>query len=284
MKIIASDLDGTLLSTHHDIGETNLEALKYAKSKGVTFIASSGRHLNSINSIFNNVDISPDYIVSCNGTMIHTGNGEVIKKNPLNREKAIKVLEYLEENEYCYCICCEDAMYCLSSGFDRIKNEYNNLTLCDSTRVTGELNCFSELFTPKKERIIVNSFKDVLELKKEIYSIICISIDKNRLLAGREGLKHLDKISIVSSALNNFEVFCEKASKGNALKYLADKLNIPITETMALGDNYNDLSMLEAAHISVAMGNSHDDIKNSCSFTTLTNHEHGVAHAIYKYI
>ena len=71
-----------------------------------------------------------------------------------------------------------------------------------------------------------------------------------------------------------------KSSKGKSLAFIADYLHISLDDTMAIGDNYNDVSMFEHAYHSVAMGNSNDDIKNLCRYTTLTNLESGVGHAI----
>ena len=284
MKLIASDLDGTLLVSHSEIGTKNLKALRYAREKGVKFVASSGRTLNGVNVVFNKTGFEPDYIISCNGTLIFSGDGQVIRKKPLNKEKAIEVLKYLEDNDFCYSISCEDTMYCLNSSYTRIKNEYENGCAYGDNQTTGSLVDFYNLFQSRKGIINVDSYLDVLNTGKEIYSIICISIDKNRLIEGSNGISHISGLTITSSAKNNFEVYDENASKGIALKYIANKLNIPMSETMALGDNFNDLSMLEAAEISVAMGNAHDNIKEKCSFVTYNNTENGFAHAIYEFI
>lgn len=87
---------------------------------------------------------------------------------------------------------------------------------------------------------------------------------------------------MVISSDRNFEVEHKDASKGNALCYLANHLSIPMQETVAIGDSYNDISMLTMAGKGIAMGNANDDIKAVCSKVTLTNVEDGVAHALFN--
>ena len=80
------------------------------------------------------------------------------------------------------------------------------------------------------------------------------------------------------------EIFNIEASKGNAVKALCEYYGFSKDEVITIGDNFNDLSMLVYSGISVAMGNSPDEIKKMCTFVTKTNEESGVAHAIYSLI
>jgi hydroxymethylpyrimidine pyrophosphatase-like HAD family hydrolase len=89
---------------------------------------------------------------------------------------------------------------------------------------------------------------------------------------------------MTSSMTNNFELGNKDASKGNALKIVADRLGISLDKAMAIGDNYNDVSMMEIVGFSVAMGTAKEDIKKLCSFVTYGNDKHGVAHAIEKFM
>ncbi|MEG0296250.1 MAG: Cof-type HAD-IIB family hydrolase [Clostridium sp.] len=284
MRLIASDLDGTLLISHSEIGEENLKALKYARENGVTFVASTGRTFPGASRVFKDTDFLPDYFISCNGTLIFTGEGEEIRKTPLDKTLATQVLEYLHNNNFSYSVSCEDRMYVIRSSYDIIKNEYENCSSYGTSETTGSLKDFYDLFQPRSGIEAVDSYHDMLKSGKDIFSIICISIDKNRLKEGQEGLKHIEDITLTSSASNNFEIFHKDASKGAALEYLANKINISLDETMAIGDNFNDLPMLEKAKISVAMGNARDGVKEKCSFVTKRNDEHGVAHAIYHFM
>nr|WP_307897062.1 HAD-IIB family hydrolase [Clostridium botulinum] len=96
--------------------------------------------------------------------------------------------------------------------------------------------------------------------------------------------KNLDKFSVFSSGNHNFEIVNKHTSKGASLERLASNLSISLEETMAFGDNYNDVSMFEMVKYSVAMGNADENIKSICKLVADTNYNNGVAKMIYKFI
>ncbi|HDR8095235.1 TPA: HAD hydrolase family protein, partial [Bacillus cereus] len=95
---------------------------------------------------------------------------------------------------------------------------------------------------------------------------------------------HNTDLAITSSYWHNLEINHRDAQKGNGLYTLAEHLNISVENTVAIGDGLNDVSMMEKANISIAMGNAVEEIKAMCKYETLSNEEHGVAHALYKYV
>lgn len=111
-----------------------------------------------------------------------------------------------------------------------------------------------------------------------------ISFDNDILLSGRAALKDMAGITLVSSSKNNFEILNSESSKGNAIEFIANSLNIPLDDVMAIGDNFNDISMFEKVKYSVAMGNAEEDVKKVCKFITLENDDNGVAHAINEHL
>src|SRR5690606_19622197 len=94
--------------------------------------------------------------------------------------------------------------------------------------------------------------------------------------------EQISGITVTASGRQNIEITHKSAKKGNALKRYTEKRGISLAETMAIGDNYNDLSMLEVVGYSVAMGNAETEIKEACRHVTGLNTEDGVAEAIYK--
>lgn len=101
---------------------------------------------------------------------------------------------------------------------------------------------------------------------------------------GMNYFKNLDRFSVFSSGNHNFEIVNKHTSKGASLERLASNLSISLEETMAFGDNYNDLSMFERVKYSVAMGNADENIKSICKLVADTNYNNGVAKMIYKFI
>ena len=88
------------------------------------------------------------------------------------------------------------------------------------------------------------------------------------------------RINIVTGGYNNLELNNWGVTKGNSLRFLSEKLGIPLENTMACGDTQNDLDMIRTAGIGVAMGNATDDVKQAADFITRSNEEDGVAYAI----
>jgi Cof subfamily protein (haloacid dehalogenase superfamily) len=114
----------------------------------------------------------------------------------------------------------------------------------------------------------------------QIYKLLAFSFEPERLARAKEDLKKLEGLVVSSSGEENLELTSKDAQKGVALEAFTKGKGIMLQETMAIGDNYNDLSMFKRAGRAVAMGNADEIIKAQCDVVTLTNEESGVAKAI----
>ena len=132
--------------------------------------------------------------------------------------------------------------------------------------------------------VFVDNYKEILSKDDDFYNILAFSFDEKKRKAGMDYFKNLDKFSVFSSGDHNFEIVNKHTSKGASLERLASNLNISLEETMAFGDNYNDISMFEKVKYSVAMGNADENIKSICKLVADTNYNNGVAKMIYKFI
>ena len=131
---------------------------------------------------------------------------------------------------------------------------------------------------------MLSSAEDIFSIEDKPLNLQVVTFDQDKRQKAMDYCNSKPEFATFASTDYNFEVTQSITSKGHALKCLASHLNISLDETMAIGDSFNDLSMLKVAHYSIAMGNARDEIKNLCSFTTLKNTENGVAHAIHTYI
>jgi len=113
-----------------------------------------------------------------------------------------------------------------------------------------------------------------------IFKFLAFSSNPDSLEKARAILSNIDGLAISSSGKENLEITSAHAQKGLALDWYASNKQIPLKNVMAIGDNYNDVSMMKMAGYSVAMENAPDDIKEICTHTTATNREDGVAKAI----
>ncbi len=128
---------------------------------------------------------------------------------------------------------------------------------------------------------IIDNFDQLFDREDiDVYKILAFSLDDEVLEQVEQNLKDDASIAITSSGFSNLEFNHPKAQKGIAVKEFAAQLGIEMKDVMAIGDNFNDASMIEMAGYGVAMGNAAEAIKDMADFTTKTNHEDGVAHAI----
>jgi HAD superfamily hydrolase (TIGR01484 family) len=131
-------------------------------------------------------------------------------------------------------------------------------------------------------RTIVNQLDDLLKQNLTFGSITSITFDQEKLRKGKEYFNAYPHLALSIAGRDIFEMIDMSVSKGNALEQLTAHLKIPMNEVMAIGDNYNDVSMLERVGISVAIGNAEDDVKKICNHVSLSNDLNGVAYIINK--
>ena len=125
-------------------------------------------------------------------------------------------------------------------------------------------------------------FKEVLENPEvTVLKIFAMGqIDDPALLLAKEELSQITNLSVTSSGANNIEVNHESAQKGRSLQKVTELLNLPLSNVPALGDNFNDMSMIEAAGVGIAMANAEAEVKAIAKYETVTNIDNGVAYAI----
>lgn len=279
MKLIAIDLDGTLLNHNHEISEENIKAIKHAQDKGIQVSIATGRAQKDVLSILKKAGLNT-HIISNNGSSIHLNTGEKLKSISLSKEEVKPILEWLEDNKYFYEISNDHSIFSFHKGFEYLSEEIENLKARNADIDINQVEYMYSILKGQKGVIPVDSYKEILEATEEFYNIMVISLDDEKRLRGKEYFMNNNNLYVFSSFSNNFEMVHKNASKGSALEILANTLNVSLKDVMAIGDNYNDITMLKKAGYSVAMGNAEEEVKKICKFTTLDNNDHGVAHAI----
>ncbi|MCQ6276588.1 HAD family phosphatase [Bacillus sp. V3B] len=280
VQLMAIDLDGTLLNNGKMISEKNIEAIKLAHKSGIEVVIATGRADFDARALFNNIGIDP-WIIGTNGATIHKPNGELFHSVPLDKKKAIDMLRSLEKDQFYYeafidhKICAPQyGRELLFTEMDLVRNK-NDHTDMDLFRLEVEIQFAQSGFT------FISSYNELLEANIDIYNILAISFDEKKLQKEWEKFADIPDLTVVQSGTHNFHLQNKEASKGNALKILANQLQVDLAETAAIGDNYNDLSMLQIAGRSAAMRDADQEIKDACQFVTSGCHEDGVAHFIH---
>lgn len=265
IKLIAIDIDGTLLNEKHQLAPATIEAITAARNKGVKVVLTTGRPLSGVSPYLKQLNISgnEEYAITFNGAMVQTLNGKVILNHTLSFDdflqtemlsRKLKVHYQIETTDKIYVTNKDQSPYTTAEGYlVRLPIEYK----------TPEE--FNEQMLMSKAMYV--DYPEVIErIKKQIPATL------------------KDSLYVVQSEPYFIEIMNKAASKGNALKGLAESLHLTAYQVMAIGDNDNDLTMIKYAGTGVAMGNGMDDVKNAAQFVTKTNKEDGVAYAIQKYV
>lgn len=281
-KVLVTDLDGTLLNSQREISEENRAALQFVQEQGTEIIIATGRTYADARAICEKAAISA-HIISNNGAFVHSKQGEKLQKITMEKKLIHAALQWLHENEYYYEIATDSAVYLCPNHKSVLEVDFHKAQNCDLLLTSNMLGDILKLQLSQESVSLVNTIEEIVDADADYCNILSISFDKSKLRRGKEYFRNHAGLSLISSHPLNFELVGASASKGNALAYLSGHLNIPLEHVMVIGDNYNDISMFEKAGISVAMGNADADIKKLCSYVSLSNDQHGVAHAIHHY-
>lgn len=263
-------MDGTLLNDEKKISDRTVKAVKAAVEKGVKFVITTGRLFTSANYYAEFLGIKVP-IISANGAYIREKDkNEVIYKSVLGAGNSREILAILRKYNICPNFHTTDTIF------------------TDSVNRSVDLYVKFNKFTTENNRINIEVVKEWDEVfsKNEDNILKCIAIDDNleNVRAAKEEMLKLPDIEVVSSYYNNFEVMGKGTSKGRAVEILAGYYNISREEIICIGDNENDLSMIEYAGLGVAMGNSEEDVLKAADYVTDTNNNDGVAKVIEKFI
>ncbi|MFU0823567.1 sugar-phosphatase [Clostridium sp.] len=263
-KLIALDMDGTLLNEGKKISEENNIAIKKAKEKGVKVVLATGRPIKGIENYLNELDLisDEDYCITYNGSLVvNTGTNELLTQ----------VLLKSEDVHY---------LYDLSKKLD-----IDIHALTTSGCITPKLSEYTELEIRMNnipfEEIDFNNIKDDTEIVKVMFVG-----EEKKLSAAIEKLPRevYKKYNVVRSAPYFLEFLDKNVSKATGVKALAEKLGINRSEIICVGDAGNDIDMIEYAGLGVAMGNAFSEVKKAANYITSSNEEDGVAHVINKFI
>ena len=280
IKLIASDMDGTLLNNNHKIPKENVELIKFAKKHGIEFVVATGRAYYEALPALEAENISCD-VISFNGGIIYDKNGKIINITPMELKDLYYTIKILKSLDISYQLYTKNTIYTNSI-------ETDITAYIDLIRANGEEPNEKHLREEAKNRLKLGHITEVENIELYInqennpaIKVIGISNDISKLKNATELLSGNTDISVTSSGANNIEIMDKKATKGEALKIVCDIHNISLENTVAIGDNLNDQAMLEIVKYSIAMKNGNKLLKDHAKYITdKTNTEGGVADSV----
>ena len=262
VKLFVSDLDGTMLPNGNVVSAENIAAVQCAVRAGVTVTIATGRMFEAALPVAEALGVDAP-IIAYNGALIKSPSGHIYEEYALDPMLARDIITFAQARGWYiqsysggvlrYAVTCEESRF------------YE-----DSQKITGKAvgrDGMLAYVTGNCKLLLVTEGRAVSEARAQ-------------MLLDAFGAH----IGVTRSADRLVEIVVKGVSKASALTALAAKLDIPIAETMAIGDAYNDLPMLKAAGTSVAMGNAFPEVKAEADCETLSCTENGLATAIYTYV
>ena len=271
-KIVALDLDGTLLDSHKQLSAVNRDALARAAENGALIVPTTGRFFGMMPEAVRSLPFVR-YAITVNGAQVYDRETDsAIVREEIPREMALAVMRLLD-------------------GFDVIYDCYRSNWGWMSEAFKAKA---ADYATDEHYLKMVRDFrKPVPELKAHLEDTAAEgNVQKIMLFARLDGPKDVTRkiteavnarfpeIKVTSTTWNNLELNIASAHKGVALKRFAEHLGLTLENCMALGDGRNDLTMIEAAGVGVAMSNAHPDVLAAADYVSLSNDENGVAAAL----
>ena len=266
-NLVVSDLDRTFITRNNKVPDFNIEIVDKIRKKGVKFCVATGRSYDAIIHILQSINTNnsdEEYSIILNGSVIVTNKSKkIIYFNGINYSLSLKIFE-LGKNydimimfytiDYCYC-------YKPINEIIKIKNIIN------------------------EKYIIIDNIENLKNEK--IAKIVFCKYDRDYLeKIGNEIIKLFkDEIEISFSSEKYLEINIKGANKGSSLIFLSNYLNINISQVIAIGDNDNDLPMIENAGLGICVANANDNVKKKCDYICQNNNENGgVKEALEKFI
>lgn len=286
-KLIAIDIDGTLVDSKGKISEENKLAIKNAREKGTEVVLTSGRTPQSIKPIAKEIG-SNNYLIAGNGAMVFDiKENKVIYGKYLSKKKVLELIKICHENDIFYNIYLKDKIVTETIDYNIMYYDSENKNVAPERRVNIEIKNDVLKFVKEYEgddflKVVICeqnkiAFERIVEILKNMKQISFLDMKQRtvKTIKSENGNKEI--------AYYYTEIMDDEVDKWSALKFLIKKLKIKKQEVLAIGDNINDEEMLKNAEMGVAMGNSYPRIKEIANYIAPDNNSNGVADAINKH-
>jgi len=264
IKLIMSDIDGTILDKNHQLDSYLIELMPLLKQCNIPFVLASARSPLGIAPISKELGITDCPIACYNGALISLGD-KILSQYSIDKSELLLLHDFLKKEFPTVSI----NVY---SGKDWLVNTIDEWVEIEAT-ITGE--------SPK-----VTSIADFIRDEKTLVHKLLLIDNTDTIQKLQKTLSSIDfpQTDFYLSKDNYLEVTHNQVSKKQALLELANYYQLPLTSIMTLGDNYNDIPMIETAGLGIAMGNAPRDVKTCAKAVTDSNEQNGVSKAIKLHV
>jgi Cof subfamily protein (haloacid dehalogenase superfamily) len=260
-KIIAIDIDDTLLNDEREVSPGTRAAIAEAAAQGVLVTLATGRMYASARNLAKQIELNVPLITYQGALVKNLMDDKIWYERFVPQDAALRIDEYVRENGLHLQLYWDDRLFAREDN-DKVK-DYSELS-----KIPYEIESdFSNLLKkPLPKMLLIDEPAKLDAIASEL-----------RQVAG-------DDVHMTKSKPNFLEFMHREGTKGCALQHLAATLGCDMSQVMAIGDSWNDREMLEVAGLGVAMGNSVPQLKEIADFVTLSNNEDGIKHVIDKFV
>ncbi|MFK2826644.1 Cof-type HAD-IIB family hydrolase [Bacillus sp. B190/17] len=260
-KMVAIDLDGTLLNDELIVSQGTIEAIQQAVARGTVVTIATGRMFRSAKRFAEQLGLNVPLITYQGALIQDVEEKEVMYERPVPSDIAHQLIEMACEKNMHLQVYQDDMLYAASDN--EILRRY-----AEAVQVPYKVE-------PNLVSLAERGFTKALFIDEPH----CIDVLQSELRA-----LFGERASIAKSKPTYLEVTHPEANKGIALLHLAQKLGIERSEIIGIGDNYNDLDLVLTAGLGVAMGNAVEEVKEKADYISRSNNEEGVRHVIEKFV
>ena len=286
-KLVAIDLDGTMLNAYGIVTENTKKAIQKAAQKGAEIVIASGRPIDSIKAIAEEIG-SKKYLIAGNGALIYDIQKEqIIYDKFLPKQKVLEIIKICEENSIAYNIYTEQTVLTTALKYNVLYYQKENLKKEESkqTKISIIKDMYDYIKNKQEDKFLKVTICD------DTQAVFQSIIRKLRKIEGIEVLdaSHMSRKTIkqgteeITVEYYYAEISVENVDKWYAIEYLMQIMNLQKNEVMAIGDNINDKKMIEEAGLGVIMAGSTPEVSQIADYITASNNEDGVAKVLEKF-
>ena len=280
IKVIASDLDGTLLGSDHKIVPETVQAIKDACGQGIRFMLATGRGYSGAKSVVQDTGIVCDYILG-SGAEVRDSSEQILIRHGLSIDQCREICKALENLPVSIVFLANEGDYRIGT-LEEIEESIIQEMILFHENLSREEVVQTSMYRRIRESVkMAPDFQALEEENVSIFKLFIFSADVEMIRKAEQQLHNMEGIAVASSFVTNVEITDEKAQKGPVLKEYIESLGYSMDEVMVLGDSMNDLSMLEMDFgATIAMENAVLELKKVAKYITKSNDDLGVAYAI----
>lgn len=285
LKLVAIDLDGTMLNQYGIVTQKTKNSIKKAQENGIEIMIASGRPIDSVKTISKEIG-SENYFISGNGSIIYDiKKDKIIYENVLKKQKALEIIKICEENSIFYNVYTEKEIIAKNLQYNVLYYHKENLTKAEEEKthinIVENIYDYIEKTEAKVLKVMIcdkhqTIFNAIMRKLKEIDDIEVLEVSHMSRKIIRQGTEEIPIEYFYT------EISAKNVDKWTALEFLKEKLQISSEEIVAIGDNVNDKKMIEKSGYGIAMGQSAPQIKEIADYVTDSNVDDGVANALDK--